>query len=85
MKLKYNFKNIKNIEDFLNEIGVNVEIEENGDKIKLWNFYAEEPDTFKDFDELNEYANERLNNLIENDICQETIDELIEEFAESVE
>lgn len=83
MKKSYNFKAIKNVEDFLNEIGVIVDIEEDSDEIKFWNFYAEQSESFKDFEELNEYANEKLYDLIDNNTSLDTINQLIEEFTNS--
>lgn len=57
----YNFKNVENVERFLNKIGVNVELERM-DAIKEGLVYSRnefnELDEFLNFDELNKYANE---------------------------
>ena len=83
MKTNYNFMDVRNIEGFFNEIGLEGYFEEKDGRIKFWNVCSEELDTFKDFNELNEYANERLSHLIEDGLCKEVVDELIEEFTDS--
>lgn len=80
----YNFKNVENVERFLNEIGVNVELERM-DAIKEGLVYSRnefnEFDEFLNFDELNRYANEQLDTLINNSLNSEEITELIEEYT----
>lgn len=76
----YNFKDIENIKGFLNEIGANIELTSNGSSIVMVNEFGE-TDTFLSFEELNKYANEQISALIENDLNQDILDELIEEFT----
>lgn len=76
----YNFKDVENIKGFLNEIGANIELTSNGSSIVMVNEFGE-TDTFLSFEELNKYANEQISALIENDLNQDILDELIEEFT----
>lgn len=80
----YNFKNVENVERFLNEIGVNVELERM-DAIKEGLVYSRnefnELDEFLNFDELNKYANEQLEALINNDLDSEEVVDLVEEYT----
>lgn len=80
----YNFKNVECIENFLNEIGNNIELKvvnsnDNLTILKINEFG--EVDIFENFYELNKYANEQLEALMENDLDAETFNELIEEFT----
>lgn len=62
----YNFKNIHNVQDFFNEVGANIELslsnKSNEGLIVLTNEFGES-DEFLNFNELNKYANDYLQNL----------------------
>ena len=79
----YNFKNVENIESFLNEIGANIELklkESNDCFVEMTNEFGDS-DYFLSFNELNNYANEQLSVLVQSGLNKELVEELIEEFT----